>query len=160
MDDLPPRFGEAEGPAEYVMKPIRLAETRMSGLDDYLIDPNVSLPSKTPNRQALGADNRKPADIARSPIAGLRPCHEPKDAPGDGVFCRGADGGLSLRRSQIGQSIPIAAETKQIADRRNSFLKSIAQISDGSRRRFFVASGKNLRGQIKALPCLRTIEWE
>jgi hypothetical protein len=44
----------------------------MSGLDDYPIDPNVSLPSKTPNRQPLGADNRKPADIARSPIAGCR----------------------------------------------------------------------------------------
>jgi hypothetical protein len=68
MDELPRRFGEAEGPAEYVMKPIRLEETRISGLDDYLIDPNVSPPSKTPNRQPLGADNRKLADIARSPI--------------------------------------------------------------------------------------------
>ncbi len=28
----------------------------MSGLDDYLIDPNVSLLSKTPNRQPLRAD--------------------------------------------------------------------------------------------------------
>ena len=99
----------------------------MSGLDDYLIDPNVSLPSKTPNRQALGADNRKPADIARSPIAGcglamsLRMRRRPW---GDGVFCRGADGGLSLRRSQIGQSIPIVAETEQIADRRNSCLNA------------------------------------
>jgi hypothetical protein len=70
MDELPRRFGEAEGPAENVMKPIRLEETRTSGLDDYLIDPKVSLLSKTPNRQPLGADNRKPADIARSPIAG------------------------------------------------------------------------------------------
>ena len=33
----PRRLGGAEGPAEYVMKPIRLEETRMSGLDDYLI---------------------------------------------------------------------------------------------------------------------------
>jgi hypothetical protein len=41
----------------------------MSGRDDYLIDPNVSLPSKMPNRQPLGAENCKPADIARSPIA-------------------------------------------------------------------------------------------
>ena len=48
MDELPRRFGEAEGPAEYVMKPIRLEETRMSGRDDRLIDPNGSLPSKTP----------------------------------------------------------------------------------------------------------------
>ena len=70
MDERPRRFGEAEGPAEYVMKPIRLEDTRMSGLDDYLSDPNVSLPSKTPNRQPLGADIRKPADIARSPMAG------------------------------------------------------------------------------------------
>ena len=50
MDELPQRFGEAEGPAEYVMRPIRLEETRMSGLDDYLIDPKVPLPGKTPNR--------------------------------------------------------------------------------------------------------------
>jgi hypothetical protein len=118
----------------------------MRGLDDYLIDPNVSLLSKTPNRQPLGADKIvKPADIARSPIAGcglamsLRMRRRPR---GDGVFCGGADGGLSLRRSQIGQSIPIVAETEQVADRRNSCLKSIAQISDGSRRRFFVAGAK------------------
>jgi hypothetical protein len=77
----------------------------MSGLDDYLIDPNVSLLSKTPNRQPLGVDNSKPADIARSPIAGcglamsLRMRRRPRR---DGVFCRGAGGGLSLRRSQIG----------------------------------------------------------
>src|SRR6516162_576976 len=36
MDELLRRLGGAEGPAEYVMKPIRLEETRMSGLDDHL----------------------------------------------------------------------------------------------------------------------------
>ena len=80
MDELPRRFGEAEGPAEYVMKRIRLQETRMSGLDDYLIDPNVSL-SKTPNGQPLGADNRKPAEICSFANSWWRPCHEPEDAP-------------------------------------------------------------------------------
>jgi len=74
MDERPRRSGEAEGPAEYVIKPIRLEETRMSGLEDYLIDPVLSLPSKTSNRQPLRADNRKPADIARSPIAGDLGC--------------------------------------------------------------------------------------
>jgi hypothetical protein len=48
MDEPPRKSGGAEGPAEYVMKWIRLEETRMSGLDDYLIDPKVSLLSKTP----------------------------------------------------------------------------------------------------------------
>jgi hypothetical protein len=52
MDELLRRLGGAEGPAEYVMKPIRLEETRMSGLDDYLIDPKVSLLGKKPIRGA------------------------------------------------------------------------------------------------------------
>jgi hypothetical protein len=34
------------------MKPIRLEETRMSGLDDYLIDPKVSLLGKKAIRGA------------------------------------------------------------------------------------------------------------
>ena len=55
MDELLRRLGGAEGPAEYVMKWIRLEETRMSGLDDYLIDPKVSLLGKKPIR---GADPR------------------------------------------------------------------------------------------------------
>ena len=36
------------------------------------------------------------------------------------------------RFQKIDQSMPIVAETEQIANRRNFFLKSIAQISDGS----------------------------
>jgi hypothetical protein len=47
--------------------------------------------------------------------------------------------------SKIDQLIPIVAETEQIPNRRNSPLNSRAQISDGSGRRFFIASRKNLR---------------
>jgi hypothetical protein len=51
---------------------------------------------------------------------------------------------LSLRRSQIGQSIPIVAENEEIADRLNSRLKLRAQISDESARRFLVVRRNNL----------------
>lgn len=47
-----------------------------------------------------------------------------------------------LGLQKIGQSIPIVAETEQIADRRNSSLNSRAQNSDGSARRFFVGRRK------------------
>ena len=36
-----------------------------------------------------------------------------------------------IRASRIDRSMPIVAETEEIADRRNSFLESRAQISDG-----------------------------
>jgi hypothetical protein len=67
---------------------------------------------------------------------------------------------FSREISKIHPSMPIAAETEQIADRRNSPLKSRAQISDGSPRWFFVAHKKNLHCKIKALLSLKTIEWE
>jgi hypothetical protein len=57
-------------------------------------------------------------------------------------------------------SLSIVAETEQIADRRNSSLKSGARISDGSRRRFFVVRRKNSPRQINALPWSKIIEWE
>jgi hypothetical protein len=44
---------------------------------------------------------------------------------------------------KIDQLMPIVAETEQIADRRNSPLKSRARNFDGSGRRFFGVSGKN-----------------
>jgi hypothetical protein len=46
---------------------------------------------------------------------------------------------LGRRPSEkLDRLIPIVAETEQIVDRRNWCLKSRAQISDGSARRFFV----------------------
>jgi hypothetical protein len=45
--------------------------------------------------------------------------------------------------SKIDQSMPIVAETEQVANRRNSHLKSRVRISDGSRSRFF-ALGKKI----------------
>src|SRR6516165_7630227 len=83
MDELPRRFGEAEGPAECVMKPIRLEETRMSGLDDYPIDPNVSLPSKTPNRQHYlhNAGSHRSIRWYRVIVQGARRVH--RGAPGE-----------------------------------------------------------------------------
>jgi hypothetical protein len=49
------------------------------------------------------------------------------------------------RPRKIDQLMPIVAEIEQIPSRRNSRLKSRAQISDGSGRRLFIARGKNLR---------------
>jgi hypothetical protein len=46
---------------------------------------------------------------------------------------------------KIDRSMLIVAETEQIADRRNSLLKSRVQIFDGSGRRFFTVRRKNLR---------------
>jgi hypothetical protein len=48
-----------------------------------------------------------------------------------------------VRTSKIDRSIPIVAETEQILNRQISPLKSRAQISDGSPRRFFVVRGKS-----------------
>jgi hypothetical protein len=61
---------------------------------------------------------------------------------------------------KIDRLVPIAAETRQLADRQNFSLKSTAQISDGSWRRVFLARRKNLRRKISALPWLKMIEWE
>src|SRR5262249_14190093 len=47
MDEPPRKSGGAEVRGEYVMKSTRSEETSMSVLDDYLVDPNVSLLSKT-----------------------------------------------------------------------------------------------------------------
>jgi hypothetical protein len=46
---------------------------------------------------------------------------------------------LSRKIPRIDQSIPIVAETEQIADRRNSLLKSRGRIFDGLGSRFFAA---------------------
>jgi hypothetical protein len=46
---------------------------------------------------------------------------------------------------KIDRLMLIVAETMQITDRRNSCLKSRAQIFDGSGRRFFIVRRKNLR---------------
>jgi len=55
------------------------------------------------------------------------------------IFLRSCGEGRSFWwRSKIDQSMPIVIETEQVADRRNPHLKSRAQISDGSARRFFV----------------------
>jgi hypothetical protein len=54
-------------------------------------------------------------------------------------------GSVGGRQKEIDRLIPIVAETEQIVDRRNRRLKSRAQISDGSARRFFVVRRKDLR---------------
>ena len=73
---------------------------------------------------------------------------------GDGIFGRCADGISLLWMSKLDRWLPIVAETETLADRRNSFLKSRARISDGLARRSFRARRKNLRRKISALRAL------
>jgi hypothetical protein len=54
-------------------------------------------------------------------------------------------GSVGGRQKEIDRLIPIVAETEQIVDRRNWCLKSRAQVSDGSARRFFAVRRKDLR---------------
>jgi hypothetical protein len=62
------------------------------------------------------------------------------------VFLTLACNALRDRRSEeIDQSLSIVAEIERTADRPKSCLKSRAQISDGSARRFFMAHRKKLR---------------
>jgi len=67
-------------------------------------------------------------------------------------FTRELTAALSLRRSQIDQSMPIVAETEEISDFRISPLNSRAQSFDGSGARCSSKHGKNLRWKISALP--------
>jgi hypothetical protein len=78
----------------------------------------------------------------------------------DGLFCTKPMTSFPLEISKIGRSMPIVAETEQIADRRNSPLNSRAQFFDGSERRFFLVRRRNLRSHIKGLLWPKTIEWE
>jgi hypothetical protein len=66
-------------------------------------------------------------------------------ATADGIIHWRALIAFSMIFKKIDRLMPIVAETEQIADRRNLCLKSRAQFSDGSERRFFVARRKNLR---------------
>src|SRR5215469_9036732 len=50
MDEPPRKSGGAEVRGEYVMKSTRSEETRMSVLDDYLMDPEISIPAKNLTR--------------------------------------------------------------------------------------------------------------
>src|SRR5262252_5111542 len=50
MDEPPRKSGAAEVRGEYIMKSTRSEETRMSVLDDYLVDPKVSMLAKSLNR--------------------------------------------------------------------------------------------------------------
>src|SRR6516162_4450872 len=50
MDELPRRLGGAEVRGEYVMKSTRSEETRISVLDDYLVDPKISMLAKSLTR--------------------------------------------------------------------------------------------------------------
>jgi hypothetical protein len=63
----------------------------------------------------------------------------------DGLFTGGPTTLSRPTTSKIDQLMPIVAETEQIPNRRNSLLKSRAQISDGSGRRFFLVRRKKLR---------------
>jgi hypothetical protein len=60
----------------------------------------------------------------------------------DGLFRHADNNALPEDFLKIDRSMSIVAETEQIADHRNLPLKSGAQISDGSGRRFFIARGK------------------
>jgi hypothetical protein len=51
------------------------------------------------------------------------------------------EGGAHRKASEVYRLMPIVDETTTIADRRNSRLKSRAQVSDGSGRRFFAMQG-------------------
>jgi hypothetical protein len=66
---------------------------------------------------------------------------------------------LSLQILKIDRSTPIVPETEQILNRRNSLLKSKAQISDGSGSRPWPYPEK-FAPKISALRCLRMTEWE
>jgi hypothetical protein len=63
----------------------------------------------------------------------------------DGLFSAKPIMPLSPQNLKFNRSAPIVLETERISERRNSCLKSRAQISDGSARRFFVGRGKNFR---------------
>jgi len=66
MDEPPRKSGGAEVRGEYVMKSTRSEETSMSVLDDYLVDPNVSVLSKTLIRGVgprIGAANDNQASL-------------------------------------------------------------------------------------------------
>jgi hypothetical protein len=60
----------------------------------------------------------------------------------DGIFRRRAECGSLRLLSKIDRPMGIVAETEQIADRRNSFVKSRAEISYGSGGRCSVVSEK------------------
>jgi hypothetical protein len=111
------------------------------------------------NRDPIFASNQ-PIAIAREFTAMMqlqRLCCERVD----GLFALPRPAGRDdLSRKKIDRSMSIVSEAEQIADRRNSPWKSRARISDGSRRRCLVPRREYLRRQIKALPWLRTIEWE
>jgi hypothetical protein len=70
----------------------------------------------------------------------------------DGLFAASARAASIRQIFKIDQLMPIVAEGEQIADRQNSYLKSRAQIFDGSGRRFFVGCRKELHRWISALP--------
>jgi hypothetical protein len=59
-------------------------------------------------------------------------------------FLRSGDIAPGQDFGKIDRSMPIVAETKQTAGRRNSRLKSRAQVSDGSWSRFFEVHRKDL----------------
>src|SRR5215831_4029054 len=50
MDEPPRKSGGVEVRGEYVMKSTRSEETRMSVLDDYLVDPKISMLAKSLTR--------------------------------------------------------------------------------------------------------------
>jgi hypothetical protein len=77
-----------------------------------------------------------------SPLPRVKSYTTSRDTTADGLFSAKRIAPLSPQISEIDQLMPIVAETEQIPNRRNSPLNSRAQISDGPRRRFFIASGK------------------
>lgn len=72
-------------------------------------------------------------------------------AEADGVFRVGPMTLFSPETLKIERSLPIMVETEQIPNRRNSLLKSKAQISDGLESRFLIVRRKILRCWISAL---------
>src|ERR1700722_5306075 len=84
----------------------------------------------------LARNNRGASRLAIGATATLRT--DQRFAIADGLFWQAVDAGLAEELEKNRQSIAIVAETEQIADRRNSCLKSRAHISEGSGSRSLV----------------------
>src|SRR6516225_6953675 len=76
MDEPPQKSGGAEVRGEYVMKSTRSEETRMSVLDDYLMDPKISILAKSLTRN--GKDCAIPFHgLRRNPVVAALPAKVP-----------------------------------------------------------------------------------
>src|SRR5215469_1017356 len=70
MDEPPRKSGGAEVRGEYVMNSTRSEETRISVLDDYLVDPKISMLAKSPTR-ACTHKSRFVCELDPCPLSGV-----------------------------------------------------------------------------------------